>query len=170
LLKYSEEVYDRYHNGEMVNEDSNKIEKGPEFKTKGGRTVYGGGGIMPDIFVPFDTANTGNQVSMLYQKRTIYGFIYRYFVDNMSYLKSFKSAADFEKGFTVDDKVWKSFTTFAANDSISVNLLSPKDKQILSQRIKSYLAQQIWRRQGYYEVNNVKDEVVQKALESISKK
>lgn len=169
LRLYSDEVYNRYHNGELVAADSNKINNGKAYKTKGGRTVYGGGGIMPDIFVPFDTANFSKTVSMLYDKRTVYGFIYRYFIQNINSLKSFKSPSEFEKSFTVDDKVWKSFTDFAASDSISLNNISIKDKQILSQRIKSYLAQQIWRRQGYFEVSNFHDDVVLKALEALQK-
>lgn len=169
LKTYSDEVYTRYHNGELVAADSNKISNGKPYKTKGGRIVYGGGGIMPDIFVPLDTANLSKAVLLLYNKRTLYGFIYRYFVQNMNSLKTYKSPPDFEKEFLVDEKVWKGFADFAAKDSISLSAITAKDKEIISQRIKSYLAQQIWRREGYYEVTNFHDEVILKALETISK-
>ncbi|MGE5107309.1 MAG: S41 family peptidase, partial [Sphingobacteriales bacterium] len=82
IKTYSEEVYNRYHNGELIAADSNKISNGKSYKTKGGRIVYGGGGIMPDMFVSYDTANLSKVVLSLYDKRTLYGFIYRYFVQN----------------------------------------------------------------------------------------
>src|SRR6476469_9027278 len=53
--KYEEEVMDRFHNGEVLKGDTTK-KSGPAFRTPKGRIVYGGGGITPDIYVPFDTA------------------------------------------------------------------------------------------------------------------
>jgi carboxyl-terminal processing protease len=169
LKNYSEELFNRYHNGEMITADSNKIDNGKPFKTPKGKIVYGGGGIMPDIFVPLDTASLSNAVTKLYNKRTLYIFVNRYFVQNMSYFKTFKSAQEYDKGFVVDDKVWKSFTDFAVKDSVPVSNFTAKEKENVSQRIKTYMAQQLFRRQGYYEISNQKDEVVKKALEVLNK-
>jgi carboxyl-terminal processing protease len=169
IYDYSEEVYNRYHNGEVVNADSNKIANGHPYKTKGGRTVYGGGGIMPDIFVPFDTTNIDKLVTRLYNKRTIWTFVYRYYVDHMNYFKTFRSAADFNKNFNVGEDIWKNFTVFAQKDSIDLSPIHIQDKQIIEQRIKTYFAQQIWRREGYFEVANTDDKVVKKGLEVLSK-
>ncbi|HET9057143.1 MAG TPA: S41 family peptidase [Chitinophagaceae bacterium] len=166
---YDEEIYNRYHDGEIVFADSNKINFGQPFKTPGGRIVYGGGGIMPDMFVPFDTINANKYVSLLYEKRTIYNFVYHYFIQNITYLKNFKTASEFEKNFSADDNLWKNFVNFASKDSLFLGNISAKNKQTLSHKIKASLAQQIWRREGYYEVNNVYDEVVLKALEVINK-
>lgn len=169
IKNYSEEVYNRYHNGEMVVADSNKVNQGKPFKTPAGKLVYGGGGIMPDVFISLDTNNLGLSLTKLYEKRTLYGFIYRYYMQNMSYFKSFKSASELDKGFTVDDKVWRSFADFAARDSVPVNNFTSKEKETISQRIKAYMAQQLFRREGYFEVANQNDEVVKKALEELNK-
>lgn len=163
---YSEEVYNRYHNGEMVVADSNKT-TGPAYKTPKGHIVYGGGGIMPDIFVPIDTAGSSKVISQLYEKQTLYNFIYRYFLANITALKSFKTIGDFDKGFSVDEKVWKSFTDFASKDSINLLNISAKEKEFLMQHIKSYLAQQVWGRSGFYEEANKQDKVVLKGLEEL---
>ncbi|RTL60916.1 MAG: S41 family peptidase [Sphingobacteriales bacterium] len=170
MKNYSDEVYNRYHNGELVAADSNKIEIGKPFKTPKGKIVYGGGGIMPDVFVPFDTTNMSQAVSKLYEKRTLYGFIYRYYIQNMNFFKAFKSAQDYNKDFVVDDRVWKSFAAFAAKDSIQVTSFTAKEKETVSQRIKAYMAQQLFRREGYFEVANQNDEVVKKALDELNKK
>lgn len=169
LQTYSDEVYNRYHNGELEAADSNKINNGPAYKTKGGKTVYGGGGIMPDIFVPFDTANFSKSLTSLYTKKSFNRFIYRYFVQNMDYFKSFKNPADFDKKFTADEKLWKSFADFARADSININSFSLKEKATVLLKIKTYLAQQRWQKEGYFEVANLRDKVVLKGLEELNK-
>ncbi|MBI2731465.1 MAG: S41 family peptidase [Sphingobacteriales bacterium] len=165
LKTYSEEVYNRYHDGELVAADSNKIENSKPFKTPKGKIVYGGGGIMPDIFVSIDTSKVSTAIERLYEKQTLYGFVYHYFVQNKSYFKSFKSVQEYINGFIVDEKVWKSLIDFAAKDNIISNSFTPKEKDVIKQRIKAYMAQQLWRREGYYESANLNDNVVKKALE-----
>lgn len=57
---YAYDIYERYVHGEMTDADSMKVDKSKEYFTKGGRVVYGGGGIVPDVFVPIDTTKAGN--------------------------------------------------------------------------------------------------------------
>ena len=57
---YAYDIYERYAHGEMTDADSMKVDRSQEFHTVAGRTVYGGGGIIPDVFVPMDTTRAGN--------------------------------------------------------------------------------------------------------------
>ena len=77
---YNEEVYDRFHNGEMLHGDTTSVHAGPVFRTPAGRQVYGGGGITPDVFVAVDTTQIARSVSALYISGTLNNFIYEYYI------------------------------------------------------------------------------------------
>lgn len=160
---------DRFHNGEVVKGDTTK-KAGPAFKTPKGRIVYGGGGITPDIYVPFDTASNGKEVMKLYVKGTLSNFIYTWYVQHRQQLSVYKKTSDLSSGFTAGENEWNSLKAFAAHDSIDLNKANAKDKAMLIKRIPSLLARQIWRYEGYYEVLNKTDEFVQKGLEVLKEK
>lgn len=165
VANYNEELMDRYTSGALLNADSNHTDKDKIYQTPGGKAVYGGGGIMPDVFVGIDTTSISSAVSQLYARGTLSNFVYRYYVDNIEKFKLFLKPSDFDKGFYVDDAVWKAFVDFAEKDSVSLNTLPGSDKKMLEQRIKSLIARQQWRNEGFYEINNTTDPVIKKALE-----
>lgn len=169
IASYNEELYERYHNGGLVNADSNKLVTGEPYHTPGGKAVYGGGGITPDVFVAIDTTGISSNASRLYTKNTIGNFTYRYYVDHIDQFKLFANPSDFDKGFDVDDAVWSALNDFALRDSIKINTLSATDKQFLAQRLKSLFARQQWRNEGFYEISNAHDDMVKKALEELAK-
>ena len=76
---YSYDVYKRYVDGELVDADSIKVNKNDSYKTVGGRTVYGGGGIIPDVFVPMDTTKVTSFYLQLSRKATLMRFASAYF-------------------------------------------------------------------------------------------
>lgn len=166
---YRQEIMTRYNHGEFLNADSNKIQIGKAYKTGKGRTVYSGGGIMPDIFVPFDTSTLAPAVASLYLSRTLNSFLYRYFIQHKEEFKSYRNATDFAKNFEQEEALWKDLVPFAAKDSIDLSVLSDADKKVTQRRIKALLAKQPWRNEGFYEVLNLTDPVVKKALEELSK-
>ena len=168
---YYDEVLERFHSGEVVHPDTVKVARGDSFKTKGGRMVYGGGGIMPDVFVPYDTAGFITDVTVLFRNNTFGKFIYSYYISNKPFFDQYKSPADFSTRFTQTDDALKRLEEYASNDSIQLNLqaMPVRDKIELQRRIKAWMARQIWRMDGYYQVNNIEDKTVQKALESINK-
>jgi carboxyl-terminal processing protease len=165
---YYDEVLERFHSGEVVHPDTVKVARGDSFKTKGGRMVYGGGGIMPDIFVPYDTTDFITDLSPLFRNNTFGKFIYNYYILNKSFFDQFKDPGEFALRFTQTDAAWQSLVKYVANDSIELNLESipSRDKLELEKRIKTWMARQIWRMDGYYQVSNLYDKTVQKALES----
>ncbi|MFT3701091.1 MAG: S41 family peptidase [Agriterribacter sp.] len=168
IKSYNDELLDRYHNGGLMNADSNRKVSGQPYHTPDGKLVYGGGGITPDVFVAIDTSGTSTKITHLYYKNTLSNFVYRYYVKHISQFKLYNTPADFEKAFDVTNDVWDDFTSFAAADSISLNNISATDKSYLTQRLKSLFARQQWRNEGFYEVNNSQDPMVKKALEKLS--
>ena len=166
---YNEEVLKRFHDGEVLHGDT--AHAGPAYKTLGPehRTVYGGGGITPDIFIGFDTSTLSRTTASLYVDGTLNRFIYHYYIQHLPAFQAFKTPAAFLAGFHDDAVVWKALTAYAAKDTINLNQVPPKEKDVLQRRIKALMARQIWRTEGYYEVSNTFDPVVTKALEVVSK-
>ena len=80
----------------MTNADSNHVQqKGQAYKTKSGRDVYSGGGIMPDVFVSVDTSVISRNFARLYTNNTLNNFAYRYFMQHQAELKTIPSAKGF---------------------------------------------------------------------------
>jgi len=166
---YNDELMDRYTSGALLIADSNHADKDKLFRTPGGKTVYGGGGIMPDVFVGIDTTTISNAITQLYTRNTLVNFVYHYYVRNQDKFKLFLKPADFDNGFFVNESLWNEFVSYARKDSVSLDHLSQADKKLLEQRLKSLLARQQWRNEGFYEVNNHTDPVIKKALETLGK-
>ncbi|HEY8388559.1 MAG TPA: S41 family peptidase, partial [Parasegetibacter sp.] len=165
---YHEEVSARYHNGEFLNADSLRF-KGKAFKTHGGRTVYGGGGITPDVFVPMDTTGYSRAFADLYLKGTINYFIYHYYVKNKQELSQFRDPKHFVASFNKTDDMFEALKEYAKNDKIDLTSIRQTEKDELTKRLKALLARQIWRTDGFYQVNNLYDPVVLKAMEELRK-
>ena len=167
LYDYNGEILNRYQHGEMFSADSNKVNNGTVYKTINGKKVYGGGGITPDIFVAFDSTSIDTVITALYRKNTLGNFVYRYYMKNIDGFSAYKNVDAFVGKFTVSDALYNELENFATKDSINIRNLSPKDKQFLQKRVKSLLARQIWRTDGFYEVINASDPVILKAEETI---
>ena len=167
--EYMDEIWQRYSNGEALYADSNKISNGKQYKTNGGKVVYGGGGIMPDIFVPIDTAGYPAGIRDLLFDGRFNNFVYRYYLQHRSQVESYQSAEDYNKSFAYTNELWNAFSNFVSADSVSLTSLTTKQKDALQERLKAYLARFKWRNYGFYEVLNNDDTVVQKALEELRK-
>lgn len=166
--QYDEELIKRFTNGEVVHGDTTTPDTKP-YKTPGGRTVYGGGGITPDIFVPYDTARTDKNVAALTYNNTLNNFVYSSFVNNKNYFKQFKTPAEFAKNYNISNEDLARLQSFAKRDSINIISINAKEKEELNKRIKALMARQIWRNEGFYEVYNLTDNAVAKALEILNK-
>ncbi|MBD0332197.1 MAG: S41 family peptidase [Chitinophagaceae bacterium] len=166
---YMEELFDRYQHGEMMYADSNHFANGKMFKTSGGRTVYGGGGIMPDIFVPLDSAIVLRSITKLYLDGRFNSFVYKYYIAHLPELQKYKSPAEFSKKYQNTADAWNQLVAYALKDSIDLRKISGADKSQVQNQIKAYLARYRWRTQGFYLVANSNDKVVKKALEVMEK-
>jgi len=161
---YNEELLDRFHNGSLLKADTS-TPKGKAYKTPGGRVVYGGGGITPDVFVPLDTNRVSPVLLKLYYRNSLNNFVYRYYVQNRPKFNEFKQPMDLVKGFQPGKPELDALRNFAlVSDSIPLNSFNQIEAQQLSQRMQILMARQIWRTEGYYEVSNQFDPAVQKAI------
>lgn len=167
--EYYGEIMDRYHDAKMMTAGWVNTDTASVFKTNGGRKVYGGGGIKPDIFIAIDTMQCGKLTSVLYMKGTISNFAYRYQVQNKAALASYKTISNFSSGFTFTEDNWKQFVNYASKDSVNLSNIHSQQKDAIILYIKSALARQLWRNQGMYEVMNTKDKAFAKAAEVLSR-
>jgi len=164
---YDDDILDRYHNGELFSADSIHYSKDQKtYKTKvQKRTVYGGGGIVPDIFVPMDTSTISRSVDILYLNGRFSNFVYKYYIDHVTEFDQYKTAADFAARYQNSTDVWNRLVVEALKDSIKLNNIPEIDKRNIQNQIKAYLARLKWRTQGYYQVANTFDPSIEKAKE-----
>lgn len=166
---YYDEINSRFHAGEGMNSDSVKNDTTKVFSTKNGKKVFGGGGITPDVYVPFDTTTYNSTVTRIYRKGIIGDFAYYYYLQNLPQFTKYKTPADFSQNFSFNIDDWKQFMNMAAKDSIVITNINGNDRKDLETRLKSSLARQIWRNEGYFEMMNKEDIAVKKAIEVLSK-
>jgi carboxyl-terminal processing protease len=166
---YMDEIWKRYSNGEALYADSNKISNGKQYKTNGGKIVYGGGGIMPDIFVPIDTSTYPAVVNRLLLDGSFNNFVYRYYLQHKKQLDAYTSATDYALRFNSANDIWNQFVNYMAKDSVDLQNISARQKEALQERLEAYLARFKWRNYGLYQVLNSDDPVVKRALEELKK-
>ena len=165
---YDDDIMERYHHGEMVNKDSIRITDTIPYKTAAGRRVYGGGGITPDIFIPFDTSRFSPTLTAIYTRNTFSNFAYQYYTAHRDVFKSYKNAEAFTKNFQLNIGLLNDFKTYAQKDSVpGLDHLSAHDETEIRTRLKAMLARQLYRTEGFYEAINVDDPMVKKALEVV---
>lgn len=166
--EYRDELFERLKNGELVHGDSSVEHNGPAYKTKGGRVVYGGGGITPDVFVPYDTSTFSSHIYKVFENNLFSRFIYDYYRKNQPFFNQFKNAQDFADRYTQTAAAWNSLVQYAANDNLDISDVTGKDREEIENRIKSWMARQIFRMNGYYVVANRTDKGVSQALEAVN--
>ncbi len=161
---YMDEIWQRYSNGESLYADSNKIQNGKQYKTPSNHIVYGGGGIMPDVFVPIDTATYPAGINELFIDGSFGNFVYQYYLNNRSEIDKYSSVSDYINRFK-DEDIWNRFVSYATRDSVRLDTISVKQKETLQRRLEAYLSRFRWRNTGFYQVLNNEDAVVTKAME-----
>ncbi len=163
LDEYYREHYERYRNGEMYSEDSIKVTDSLIFKTEAGRTVFGGGGIVPDYFVPLDTAGNTTLLTRIFNTSSIHEFTFEYAHSNEKELKDmglekFISIYEVSEG-TLEDLLRK-----AESNGVIINERQfQSSKSLLKTYVKAFIARNIWDNDGFYPVLNEQDELIQKA-------
>jgi carboxyl-terminal processing protease len=165
---YMDDLWERYSNGELLSADSNKISNGQKYETLAGHVLYGGGGIMPDVFVPLDTSSYNRSVNRLLVDGGANNFVYNYYLQHKQEIDQYKTTADFAARFHDEQAMWNGLVQYA-KDSADLRGVSGKEKQLVQQRLKALLARYKWRTTGFYQVLNTEDTVVKKALETMGK-
>ena len=167
--EYLMEVYDRRQHQENINQDSIKLDKSLKFSTKSGRTVYGGGGIMPDVFVPEDTSHYSDYLLELTTKDVIREFTLEYAEKNRSSLQK-QGLESFARQFGVTKSMTDDLIAMAERAGIKYNDEQFKrSKNFIDNQIKALIARSIWSNEGFYRVWNSRDDDIVRALKLFDK-
>jgi len=164
---YYEDFIDRYYRGEMTHSDSIKFDENQQFKTKNGRTVYGGGGIMPDYFIPLDDDSTLNAYYQVLNSSAIIQFAFNYATDNKEkVLKQYPTAASYVKGMTVSNDLLKQLLNFYTQKTgLKVKDLNNESIKELKVWLKALIGRDIYQDEAFYPVINSSDKTFLKAVE-----
>ena len=162
---YSMELTKRFEKGEFFHADSIKFVDSLKFKTTKGRVVYGGGGIMPDYFVPRDTSDFTSYLIDLFNQNIIREYTLNYYSANKNTLSKMEYA-DFKKNFKVTDAMLNELKVLASKSGVKHNEKEFSiSKQYIRTNIKAYIARSVWGVKGFYPIYNETDEIYMKALE-----
>lgn len=169
--KYYEDLYSRYKNGELT-DGHHTFPDSLKFYTRNKRTVYGGGGIMPDIFLPLDTTFYSDYLGDLNRKNIIYEFTIDYVDNYRSHLEAWYPDFDtFNEDFVITDELVREFVKYGDDKGVKEDPEGLKTSQeFLKMRLKAGIASTYFGRQGFFKVYNQYDETVQKAVEIITGK
>jgi carboxyl-terminal processing protease len=171
--KYMENFYKRYTDGELMTADSIHFPDSLKFKTLvNKRVVYGGGGIMPDVFVSVDTSYNSPYINKLSAKNILTSFTLEYYDKNRSTLNSqYKTFDDFKKKFEFSSDDIKSFIAKGETEGVKFNeeqFNKSKDEILLI--LKGFVASNMWKSSEFYQIVNENDKVIDKAQKVISDK
>ena len=163
---YYKEMTKRLEHGEYYHADSIHFPDSLKYKTDAGRTVYGGGGIMPDIFIPVDTAYNSKLYTNLVRKGTLSRFTTDYGLKHHDEIKAqYGDFERFNKNFTAEHLV-DELKKAAANDKVEwSDEQYAHSKEFLLLQIKALIARNVWETGTYYQVMASSDPCILKALE-----
>lgn len=163
--EYYNNIYERFHNMEQLVADSIHFADSLKYKTKSGRIVYGGGGIMPDFFVPVDTTGNSEYFSQLSRKGLIYSFAFAYTDKNRDVLSGMKSAVEIDN-YLKDKNVLNELVKYAAEKGV------PRDEKglkasghIISTQLNAYVARNIIGEEGFYPIIKKVDKTLLRTIE-----
>ncbi|MFN3529821.1 MAG: S41 family peptidase [Bacteroidia bacterium] len=158
--------------GELFSADSIRLADSTLFKTALGRPVFGGGGIMPDIFVPADSNKFSAYLNALLNNGTIIQFCYQYADDQRHEKEAFANATQFVDRFTVTDKVIAAMQAFAKTEGITPekNDKWQADLDMIRLYLKANIGRQWFGNDAFFPVMHGRDKVVKRAVEEARKK
>ncbi len=167
---YYKEFYQRFTNGEMQSADSIHFVDSLMFKTPGGKIVYGGGGIMPDIFVPIDMSNPGFY-NIVINRGLAYRFAFSYTDSHREELGVYKNAIDFNSSFEITNGLYDDFVAFANSNGVDRKESEIEESKIkLKLLIKAYIGRNILDNEAFYPVFHQMDTVFLKAKHYLTSK
>ncbi|HNW51375.1 MAG TPA: S41 family peptidase [Prolixibacteraceae bacterium] len=169
--EYQNDYSERYKRGELFSKDSIAVNQSLKYKTLvNHRDVFGGGGVIPDVFIPIDTTTNYKYYNQLVRKNVVYQFVVDY-VDShrKEMMNDYPDFATFKKKFNVSDQMldalWnEGVKKDIAKDEESINLID----QYARRHVKSLVARDLWNSSEFFEIYNEGEEEILKALSVIN--
>lgn len=168
--KYDEELLSRFNNGELYSRDSIKVDKNKLFETAHGRKVYGGGGIVPDIFVARDTTGITSYYAAVVNAGLIQKYAYRFTDTNRQKFKKLKDYKQFLRVLPNDEALLMDFVTYATKNGVParwyyINI----SRNLLLTQLKALMARDMFGNDAFYPIYNRNDKDIEIALKAINK-
>lgn len=161
---YDKDITKRYKNGEFFTADSVKFNDSLKYKTLNGRTVYGGGGIMPDYFVPLDTTLTSRYFNELSYANVLREYAFNYGDQNGKALEQ-KGYKDYLENFVVGEVILSQVVELGKKNNIKPDLKDLQlNKKLFQVYLKAEIARKIWGNSAFYPIFNETNEVLQQAI------
>lgn len=166
---YSKELYDRYTHGELYSADSIKVDKSKIFRTANGRIVYGGGGIVPDIFVPNDTSGVTTYYRAVANLGLLQQYVYTYVDINRDQLKNVKTVKQLMGMMPSDDALTYDFVCYARDNGVPmrwyyINL----SRSLIARQLRALVIRDVLGSEEFYRYYNRTDNTVNAALKALN--
>ena len=166
--EYLLESYERYENGELFHPDSIHFADSLKYTTPGGKTVYGGGGIMPDIYVPLVDDSTEYYFNRIVNLGLLYQYAFDYTDKHRAQLKGYKTVEAFDRSFVVTDAMFDALVHLADEKGVvgteEQRQAARRESDIL---LKAYIARNLFNDEGFYPIYAPMDEILQRAIQEL---
>lgn len=171
LEKYNQELIDRFNHGELMHADSIHFPDSLKYQTKKlARTVYGGGGIMPDFFVPIDTTQYTDYHRNLVAKGVVIKTTMKFIENHRKELKNkYKKFDTFNEKFEIGDEILNDMLATAEKEKIEFNEEQyKKSLPLIKTQLKALIARDLWDMNEYFQVMNTTNNSVKQALKVLN--
>jgi carboxyl-terminal processing protease len=169
LDEYFHDFYDRIASGELDDPANVAFDDSLKYVTAGGRTVYGGGGIMPDIYVTIERDDNLKYYNAVANQGLIYQFAFDYTDSQRSKLNMFENVEDYVNTFRITDAVFSDFVAFAKEQGVaSDNNSILNSKERIKDLLKAFIARNIFDEGGFYPIYLQTDKTFLKAKEVLN--
>lgn len=167
-MAYHMEIFDRYMHNEFFSADSIHFDESLKFTTPGGRTVYGGGGIMPDIFIPLDTVGYTRYYTKVWDSNTLYRYTIRYADKHREALDKVSTLEELDSLLSTDDLL-SDFVRYAEQQGIATNRHELNiSRDIILAQLRAYIGRNALGDDSgfYYNIYPI-DKVMRRAVEEL---
>lgn len=169
-LSYNQELLERYNHGELYSKDSIYIDKSKVYVTAHGRKVYGGGGIVPDIFVPNDTTGISSYYINVANAGLLQKFALKYSDINRKELSKLKDYKQFLRVLPSNDVLLNDFVNFAATNGIPARwYYISMSRNLIVTQLKALIARNIFGNEAFYPIYNRNDKNIEAAIKAFNK-
>jgi len=167
--EYDDDITNRLNKGELYSADSIKFIDSLKYQTNANRVVYGGGGIMPDIFVPLDTSYNSKYLIDLQRKSVLFEFALSYTDKNRKTLNNdYPDISVFSNKFIVTEKLMDELIAFGEKKGVVKDSAGYEtSKELMRVQLKALIARDLWNSNAYWQVINQINPFYKKALESL---
>ena len=167
---YERELINRFNNGELDYRDSIKVDKSKMYKTPHGRIVYGGGGIIPDIFVPRDTVGFTSYYYAVVNAGLIQNYVLKYVTAHKAKFKNVKDYKDVIRLLDDNTQLLNDFVNFASKHDVPARwYYINQSRDLLLNDLKAFVARDLLGQKAFYPIYNRNDKTIEAALKALNK-